>query len=120
MVALVCGGRDKSQRELFWWSVLSRWGKVQVFPDGKALLDFLRKQEPCALVVVDVDGTEGLEDCARVKEIQPAARMLWVTEEEGFLRQSHEIQTDGFLVRPLPEDEPGRTLERLLGTPERG
>lgn len=114
MIALLC---DTS--EDFWISLLSAWEQVQVFPDGVALAYYLQKGGECSLALVAVDGAEGMNWTTYAKHQRPALPVIWVSEQEGFEPQSRRIPVDGFLTKPVEQENLIRLLIKILGSSEK-
>lgn len=112
VIALLC---DTSKD--FWIGLLSTWEQVQVFPDGVALAYYLQKGGECSLALVAVDGAEGMNWSTYAKHQRPSLPVIWVSEQAEFEPQSRRIPVDGFLTKPVEQEQLSGLLKDILGPP---
>ena len=57
------------------------------------------------LVVVPIDGARGLNSCNHIRGLHKDLLIIWITEQEEFIKASERMSIEGFLVKPVTDEE---------------
>lgn len=64
----------------------------------------------------ELDSVNGLALASRLREIQPGLHIIFVTDHEKYALDAFAIHADGYLMKPVSEDDIRRELNYLYGT----
>ena len=106
MNVVLCCNTDTTHLE----KILSHYGDLTIFKGvfdkspGVQLAYSLQDGKCFDLVIVALDGANGLTDCQIIRRIQNKLPIIWITEQEEFIHASKRIGINGFLVKPTTEE----------------
>lgn len=84
-----------------------------LLPGGEALLmDFVPGRYSVIFLDIYMDGLSGMETARRVRALDGACQLIFVTTSPDFAVESYEVGTAWYLVKPYSRETLGRALER--------
>lgn len=84
-----------------------------LLPGGEALLmDFVPGRYSVIFLDIYMDGLSGMETARRVRALDGACQLIFVTTSPDFAVESYEIAAAWYLVKPYSRETLGRALER--------
>ena len=84
-----------------------------LFSNGEALLEnFVSGQYSVIFLDIYMDGLSGMETARRIRALDTACRLIFVTSSPDFAVESYEIAAAWYLVKPYSREMLGRALER--------
>lgn len=97
-IALCC-----SENKVRTTVTLVKLANVKVFNDGIELAYDLQEHDECNLVVVAVDGADGMNYCTYVRGQNKEIPILWISDNEAYEEAARKIPVNDFWVKPMPD-----------------
>lgn len=70
-------------------------------------------EEEYDIVVVDMDGAQGMEYVCKYRELYGSTLVVWITDDRYFAGVAVRTHTFGFIVRPFEEPQLRETVRRI-------
>jgi len=71
--------------------------------DYDSLIRHLGSQDAADLIIVTVDGAEGMEGAMASKRLRDDVPVIWISDDANFGVQSHRLGCTFFAVKPITE-----------------
>lgn len=86
--------------------------EIQGFRDAESAQAWMTGH-PCDLALLDIEmpGTRGIELAAFLGEVQPRARVVFVTSYERYALEAFSVHAQGYLLKPVDADALGREMD---------
>lgn len=105
--------------ELVWESFQGNKGELEcdVFSSGIELIVNMEQQhllERYQIYILDIemDGINGLEVAARIRQIDQAATIIFATSHKELMQEAFDVNAFNYLVKPLDHAKAKRVLEK--------
>ena len=67
---------------------------------------FLRKLEQglADLIIISINGADGMEGVIAARKLQPKAKLIWLSEDKAFGPRSYRLNCTYFAVKPITKE----------------
>lgn len=114
---------------IFLYGRRDEWETLQETIETRTLLSYRQKQFRCydnyddfiigmqeespTLIIVTIDGAEGMEAVIASRENVPQAKVIWFSDDKAFGPQSYRLDCSYFGVKPITDEMLNRAFAQI-------
>lgn len=92
---------------------------INTFTDSKEFLEsFVKVKYQVVFLDIEMPGLDGLEIGKRIREVDKDTLIIYITSHEGFAFQATQVESIGYLIKPVEEEKLYRLLRNAFATLE--
>ena len=87
---------------------------LQVFTDGKYLLENYPAQTDLILLDIDMEFVSGIDAARKIRSFDTNVQILFVTRMVQYALEGYEVDAADFIVKPLPYEQFEVKMDRVM------
>ncbi len=91
--------------------------RYELFKNYDDFLEHLSNTH-CDIVIIAIDGAEGMESARAVKILKPLAPLIWLSDDNGFGPESYRVGCTYFSASPISDKTLTFALDRCISARE--